>query len=146
MKFTRDQVIEALMSEPLTFGAWVRPNLKSGSSSGCAVCAVGAVLRSAGLSDEEIHSDALGYTDGLAAFGNWENEIKVGNYLGALTCFFESMHDRNMRPPAIEHTTDDQRMCAVEWVGERFPAVFEADAGAGFSVFIEEAEEMGGAA
>lgn len=95
---TKKQVIEALEKEPvLESGSWFRGRPKSG----CAVCAVGAVLRKVSFEKwaRRLRAD-LG-TLGLVATNysfspsdDLNKSLKDKNWLGTLSIYFERGHSR----------------------------------------------------
>ena len=110
MRIDRDHIIKALETEPLCKGSWItskkweecisesdnpldlKPEQFTGNQLDCPVCAVGATLRSAGVEPiylEMVAMDVCGYAY-TGAFSDTEKELKRGNYLGALSIFFES--------------------------------------------------------
>ena len=108
LKIKKAQVIKALRTEPLEKGNWIdispkdyeqfeRSPLLVASAFDCKVCAVGAVLRSTGLTPMEIlrvgGNLSLSYGYNVfrdARHGDIDNLLIKGNYLGALSCYFES--------------------------------------------------------
>lgn len=87
---TREQILEAIKTEPLTSGYWVQYRNDEDGIYGinldpnCPVCAIGGVLRKSGLSNEEIDH-----------FGN-----KMGNY-GPI-----SARDFRLEREVVEMTTN----------------------------------------
>lgn len=121
MRITKKQIIKALKTEPLERGHWVQ-NRSLPYKGTCNVCAVGAVLRHAGLANSAIH--VLGFGLKFAGFDAAprlpranENAISVGRtaleagqWLVGLSYVFESAH-----------TDEDGRKRAIAFVEEHFP-------------------------
>lgn len=89
MKITRDDVIKAIDTESLVPNQWV----EGLTNPACRVCAVGAVLRNAGLDNGDIVKQAEVVTRGQYApsYGSLPKILKDGNYMGALSIQFERL-------------------------------------------------------
>ncbi len=118
----KKKVIEALKTEPLTQGSFFRGYLDGASRKECEVCAVGAVLRKhlgKGKRLEEVDPD-------LAAGGVYVGRSKIksnlvnGNYLGALSCYFEGMDTGPYGTVDKSHRKD-----LVDFVKTHFPNSFK---------------------
>jgi hypothetical protein len=107
MKIYKDDIIEALETEPLTFGTWQ-------DTLGCRVCAVGAVLRNCGYG---VDRDAMKnicaavtemqyFDDDLAPRGNW---------MSALSIVWEYLCRYNAAEP------DELREDIVQWAEDNIP-------------------------
>jgi hypothetical protein len=129
MRITKQQIIEAIRTEPLSPGFWIQ-----GDDAACAVCAVGGVLRAAGCGPEKIR--AIGSE--LVGVGCVPREedpylarrlVSEGQYLAALSCVFEGL--------AIEHLD-------LEWCEDVLDRTLEQRARAGDAArepliaFVEE--------
>lgn len=91
MKITRDDVVTAIASETLIPNEWVEQE----GNPGCRVCAVGAVLRRAGLANGEIKRLAPEATNrAFAASQHLNAVIGDGNWLGALSIQFERLCEK----------------------------------------------------
>lgn len=104
MKVTRKQILQAIRTESLKAGAWIHEKNVFNEDLGynievaddnCKVCAVGAVLRQAGVDSDEIRymgDSLLNLTlTALNADGDEEAELENKNYLGALSVKFEKL-------------------------------------------------------
>lgn len=89
----RKDVIVALNTENLKSGSFFR------GEKGCQVCAVGAVLRKVSFetwarkNKLRLHSVGEEATLGEYLSSNPKYLIKEGNYMGALSCYFEQASD-----------------------------------------------------
>jgi hypothetical protein len=113
---TKAGVIEALKKEPLTTGSFFKER-DGVIEAGCEVCAVGAVLRrfsfekmtrSKGGNLHKLGEQATQYS-----YMDYDPDalLEDGNYLGALSCFFEDAgRDRKRR--------------SIEFVKKNFPNSF----------------------
>jgi hypothetical protein len=96
MLITKEQIIEAIRTEPLAPGYWVTgpdggpPDV--GATEHCAVCAVGALLRGCtDLRPREAQDLAYDITSGgPITGGNPEHLLSTGRPLNALSCLFEA--------------------------------------------------------
>lgn len=126
MKITRRQVINALRTEPLTHGTWVYQDGFNGPSkeTECPVCAVGAVLRKAGLSNYEIDQagNALMDNGSVTSDTAVADYLANGLYLNALSCEFES---RRIHGKALK-ATKAFRERLITWVKKNLPVTFNA--------------------
>jgi hypothetical protein len=126
MKITRKQVLEAIRTEKLkpdhfVHGEYDSANSVTVFSPGCKVCAVGAVLRQAGVSNEDMDYRAYSLIGG----GNYCSgddeyvELANKNYLAALSIKFENLAKKN--GGAGPKTKASLR----NFVRRHFPKVFE---------------------
>lgn len=120
MKFTKKECIEAVISEPLEFGQW-----NEHSNNKCNVCAVGAILRQTqGINgDREINNTMMRNSRG-SCYKEMaiKNHLKNGNYLHALSCYFESLEQE------VPHNTSPNtkvRLALVSFIEAEFPNRFE---------------------
>lgn len=99
MKVTRKQILQAIRTEPLKAGNWIHskgdtdPYLNIVDKT-CKVCAVGAVLRTAGVPDIQIRSYGFGINNSDRAIshkGDEKLELEYKNYLAALSIKFEKL-------------------------------------------------------
>lgn len=116
----RSVVIEALRKEPLAPDKFFHePGDKT-----CRVCAVGAVLRHVSFETWAIKHDRALQSLGRVAAGfqyigfSPNNLIAEGNYLGALSCYFEGMMQKRFL------VTDKIRKRLVKFVEKNFPESF----------------------
>jgi len=99
---TKKEVLQAIKTEPLTSGNWVKlDDKKRFNDKTCSVCAVGAVLRKAGLGNQAINDfgDALAMQGVVAPDSYLESEgyveaeiqdyLDTEKYLHALSYKFE---------------------------------------------------------
>lgn len=120
---TRRTVIKALRTEKLRANNFFHTD---NTLSKCAVCAVGAVLRSS-LTQEQLR-DADGYNATRGVYSGCDTEKEVqektrceineGNYLGALSVYFESLARRFARKGRGERANLEQ-VEAVNWTSRR---------------------------
>lgn len=142
---TKQQILKALATEPLIGGIWADHNGARGrilempeeaQPEQCHVCAVGAVLRSAGFSDLRIADSAPDYTqrdyggadahDEASAHSYALDKLKKGNYLGALSSIFEWAYRAGqgyVGGPLPRHLAGQQeaRCAAMQFVRDHFP-------------------------
>jgi hypothetical protein len=102
MKITRKQVLEAIRTEKLHAGAFLRPRYEGVDrymeDSRCEVCAVGAVLRHVGIPNSEINdraSNLLTVEAGWTSDSDEFEELEDGNFLAALSIKFEKLVKKN---------------------------------------------------
>lgn len=151
MQVTKEKVIEAIITEPLAPNRFVQESEGSPSNTEpCAVCAVGAVLRSCGWRDRSMwdidhvaeriigvsNASFLGNQDEVEELVTVKDYLDEGLYLPALSVKFESLCSRllgdfmNIYVNGKYQTLDaDQGMqvrCALAaFVNESFPNVIE---------------------
>jgi hypothetical protein len=96
---SRKTILKAIKKEPLRAGEWVdKSDLKTVGN--CHVCAVGAVLRTAGLPNNQIGNSAWNLMAGANPV-TWGDDhmiaeeaaqiAKEGNHLAALSAYFEGI-------------------------------------------------------
>lgn len=107
MKVTKDEVVRALLTEPL-----LAPNYFADVIS-CRVCAVGAVLRNcAKMSDKEInhYGDNLMKVDyditSYASVRDVKEALEAGNHMAALSAYFEGIA-RGNREETVQFVLDN---------------------------------------
>lgn len=138
MIVTKEEIIEALKTEPLAPGDWCSVSSEwyerqltdastpSATMQDCKVCAVGAIFRSK-LSPTvtvfrvKSHIGQLmsGSYNSTLRFA--QDELDSGNYLAALSCVFED--GENCTPPTIEERRDR----SIKFVEEKFPPTIDID-------------------
>ncbi len=125
---SKKAIIEALKTEPLRHGSWYRaPDTDNNASGECQVCAVGAVLRGAAKAEP---SAILNFGSRLFAYFGVEGMsnasagrkqalkyVKSGDYMAALSTYFESLSGRGTVLPK-NHPT---RKHMVKFVQKYFP-------------------------
>lgn len=127
---SKQQIIKALTTEPLEAGSFFQYesgcNDKGVTLKNCQVCAVGAVLRSSGVVDmrsglQRLSQRAKTLCRDLfiweastysSSRGAINAELRGGNYLGALSMYFENMAE----------TTGIKRDRLVAFVQKNFPS------------------------
>lgn len=113
MEISKEQIIQALETEPLKAGEWASPDGLSDQP--CEVCAVGAVLRAANWSDDRIRTEAVSLVGNcFIGSDNTESALGAGNYLGALSSYFERIYPKS-------GATHETRAALVRFVKEYFP-------------------------
>jgi hypothetical protein len=137
MIITRDDVIEAIVKEPLYAGSWVAPQEDEDGSRRffdanyvpCACCAVGAVLRKFNSNAEWIRDTARDITFGadISASGHLKTLIGGELWMNALSVRFERFADiladelgkepESLTPAELDTIKPD--LCA--WVLENLP-------------------------
>ena len=115
---TKKQIIEAINNEPLSNGLFVPfiPNPK------CTVCAVGAVLRTAGLHNQAIHDigDRLIGTGDCGTDSDYRKYLAKKKYMLALSSKFETLAYQNEDMGFV-------RTKLTAFVNRNFPAKFTFD-------------------
>ena len=102
MRIKRSDILKAIRTEPLKAGNWIHEDLSSNTDedfhSGCKVCAVGAVLRVKGISDEDIdfraHEGLMNLGVGCSEESDEEFALEEKKYLNALSIKFEKLSRR----------------------------------------------------
>lgn len=122
MIITRDDVLKAIKEEPLIARYWVQPRQQGP----CAVCAVGAVLRNAGLTDTQINLAAATVTQHMFASddGSIPAELSTRNYMGALSMQWERLVDAAVPSLWMDidaHHLEKLKPKLVQWVLENLP-------------------------
>lgn len=102
MKIARKDVLKAIRTEKLRAGSFISGRIRADGKlvedSRCKVCAVGAVLRQAGIPSEDIDNQAYNV---LTLESDWDDngdefkQLKDGNYLAALSVKFEKLAAKN---------------------------------------------------
>ena len=102
MRITRKEILKAIRTEKLQGGSFIEARRISNFygrneyvyDSKCKVCAVGAILRQKGISDDKIQDTAY-----IATFlsdvddnGDLEVALEVKDYMGALSIKFERLY------------------------------------------------------
>lgn len=136
---TKAEVIEALRTEPLLAGTWINHYVTKPRSDGtnvCAVCAVGALLRKALVSDRMIARRAewlvgLNYSSILSYLGDRSMTVEEllirldkavmpllekENFFDALSRYFETLSEYHLQIPNRE-----LREHLVRFVEKNFP-------------------------
>ena len=131
MKFTKQQVLDAIDYEYLAPGHWETSPRQQERGGFCGRCAVGSLLRSVNI--EPTSADVLlsgGVAAGVAEYGQdvYENRllalISEGSYLEALSGKFENLcgefgyHEGHV-------VGEDIRTALKEWVIKNYPPEFE---------------------
>jgi len=113
---SKKKIIEALKTEPLAPGTWVRlEGDKTHNDPTCTVCAVGAVLRKAKFRNFAITQNAHRQVGNCYFNGDdYKAALKERNYLGALSAYFETICPESGATPAI-------RRRLVTFVTKYFP-------------------------
>lgn len=105
---TREEILEAIRTEPLQAGRWITYKPQGGVGEGdderCPVCVVGAVLRQVGYEDHYIEAEALVSTSAGPVVPDYDENapttaerpnvstlLKRGLYLNALSLKFEML-------------------------------------------------------
>jgi hypothetical protein len=86
-KVTKQQIIDAVLTEPLTFGKYIDFDRMNDST--CQVCAVGAVLRKVGFSNNDIYNKSYDVTNGIATTDQLDLADKNNNFLQILSTHHE---------------------------------------------------------
>lgn len=130
--FTRKQIIRALRTENLgRHGYGFVENDHLNKIGDCHVCAIGAVCRSAGLTNRQIydvsavlcHGEYISFTgDVEASRPYWEKELHKKNYLGALSIYFESIGPLSTNNKYRETPINREQL--VDWVKKYIPVEF----------------------
>lgn len=115
---SKAKVIKALQTEPLSQGSWRCHDAIGPYDNTCDVCAVGAVLRAAGVPENRISIEApvrcrfatRSYFDPTIP-----KMLKGGFYLSALNCYFEAIKTKDRIPSAA------QRKRLIAFVEKNFP-------------------------
>lgn len=131
IKLTRQNVLDAIEFEPLKSGTWVFID-EDNPNSNCNVCAVGGVLRRAGLPNKDIKNFGLELCNkGKVAVSDddfydeddvedqTEEALEQGHYLRALSIQFEYMSD--------VYKLEKVREKLKQWVLENIPETFESE-------------------
>lgn len=131
MKITKEQVLTALRFEPLAAGNFIRVDGKPLSE--CNVCAVGAVMRNVLNKNIENEDDfsllCKQVTKDEFIDLDTDELLLEGNYLGALSNYFEQMMDSRYEWGNLETTvaTNTDRARLITFVEEKFPEEFEVN-------------------
>lgn len=136
MKVTKQQVMQALATEPLLPGNFVLLSNETTGKFGsvCPVCAVGAVIRSIGIENYDIHKVAQNNTKhDLITHGNPIKLLQNGKPWNALSVFFEvaaadlamqlGVHESDLMPIDMKPV----RAETIDWVDKNFPEELELD-------------------
>lgn len=127
MVIERKTVLKALRTEPLARGYFFE--VESKDNKACKVCAVGSIVRQH-LSKQILKTKGLDELSTYCEFltdhsydstidENQQKEmIAKGNYLGALSAFFE-------RQGSVKRVTQKQREQLVQYVKKNFPVRFK---------------------
>jgi hypothetical protein len=126
MRITRGQVLKAIKKEKLRPGQWVWDHVDPK----CEVCAVGAVLRNAGMAPTDIDWSAprICQYKFVQGDGSIPAQLRRGNYLGALSMKFERLCE--MTPMGgrdlwgcvtDEHIETKIKPKLEEWVRDHLP-------------------------
>lgn len=123
MKIFKEHVIEALETEPLSWGRWIilsdyRPNAystKPASEEACTVCAVGAVFRKyskRGARDFNVavNEQVVGATE-PGFYGRLPE-----NWIAAMSFVWESLDKYNLDIPI-----EEARAHMIQWVEDNVP-------------------------
>lgn len=97
MKFTRRQVLEAIRFENLAAGNFYEVSDPLKGKKECKVCAVGGLLRRAGVRPSNIVRKAwslLGTMEFVCSAGNVEKALDNKDYLRALSVKFEQLAEK----------------------------------------------------
>lgn len=104
MKIKRAEILRAIRNEPLSNGHWIKPEGydEFGYEAGekyndkCAVCAVGAVLRTKGVPNNKIAERASDFfcAETVDNTGDEMIALEEKNYLLALSVKFEKLAER----------------------------------------------------
>jgi hypothetical protein len=131
LTITRDMCLKAVAKEPLRQGSWIRAKTKKGRTvynKTCQVCAVGAVFRAAGVRNSMIMRTAsanLPRLGGCSFAADVQVELEKGNYLNALSCYFEGSKDfRLPGNPYKRAPLAIQRYLLGKFIERHFPESF----------------------
>jgi len=116
MKIYKEDVLEALETEPLGWSGWYFPATVTKDTT-CTVCAVGAVLRHAGVSPNSITPIAINITKGAIAPSEWGSGRLPTNWMAALSYLWESLRADPYKQTPIEEARD----IMIEWVEANVP-------------------------
>lgn len=131
MQITKAQVIQALKEEPiLKAGDWIHAEVNAGLPryhDKCPVCAVGAVMRQAGVEAFDIRRSSLNATDGRGYdTSDVDESLRDGYYLGALSAFFEMLCAQEADYLGVSlydiPNFNQYRSDCIEFVQTNFPA------------------------
>jgi hypothetical protein len=129
MRITRSEVLKAIRTEPLRGGQWIFPKQDRHGQQvfdkTCKVCAVGGLLRTKGIPDDEISvtlNDYMFYSDGVKngavdECGDEKFALESKDYLTALSIKFEKLANKH---GSGVHT----RKKLAEFVKANFPKQF----------------------
>ena len=117
----KDDVLDALATEPLHFGRWI-------SEDGCGACAVGSVLRSVfyNVTESNVSRAMAGsyFTRDTGQMLTWLSIRNSVTWMGLLSCLWESLGEYNYYwggDLRKKYPTEELRWIAYEWVEEHFP-------------------------
>lgn len=112
---TKEEIIEAIETEPLRAGSWFYDYDHTTNFETCSVCAVGAVLRRAGLKErDELDIDLEVCNDEYFGLYKLKDALSCGNFMGALSIKFEDLSEQ------VE-SMDEVREKLIKFVKENFP-------------------------
>lgn len=100
---TKKQIIEAVLTEPLIYNRFVHDiSMSTNENPDCGVCAVGAVLRKAGLKNRDILNNAMTITKLTFSSEDLEYDLDVdnNNFLSILSMhheYFASRYNSKLR-------------------------------------------------
>lgn len=121
MIITKKDVLKAIRTENLTSGQFIEPKFdfsKEVFDSTCKVCAVGAVLRTIGVEDQDINDTACDITSITGSGHAIPELLKRKDYMSALSCKFESMA-RGSKSFSVK-----KRLELCVWVKTNLPVKF----------------------
>lgn len=124
MIITRDDVLYALATEPLTYGVFA----SDFDDDTCTVCAVGATLRKVGIPTDEIHGLGYRVTRRICAASDASvpRLLSDGLYMSALSVEWERrceiQWDANDCEPLSFDQIDAIRGEMIVWVANNFPS------------------------
>lgn len=111
---TKDLILEAIATEPLTAGRFIRYH--SGLYDECYVCAVGAVLRRVGVDNCDITLTAKVVTE----YNYTKHEVaEADNWMSAISIVWETLNYNH--PGDIENN----RQVLLAWVEDNVPDDYE---------------------
>ena len=111
MKIYKEDVIEALYTEPLGWNGWFAVD---DFNSDCSVCAVGAVLRNRGVNGYKISGIAITLVRGAYAPDDNKKHLPK-NWISALSYVWESLIIGETIP------VEEARSCIIEWAEKNLP-------------------------
>lgn len=105
MKVTKKQIIQAIQTEPLRSGQWIFMNDEGTNGKSCPVCAVGAVLRRAGIDPRFLDDVATSNARNAAA----SRIVYISNTDGE-----ETQYDFHTAPKKLKQAFMNDRIAQVK--------------------------------
>lgn len=129
MKIKKEEILKAIATEKLRPQDWFHVdglrNVPIGQIE-CSVCAVGAVLREA---FPLVNQRDLRYFCSMNVnTGNVHENLVAGDWLSALSSFYEERHNEDDELDSSEiYSVDEDRLALNHFVNEHFPEAIEVD-------------------